>query len=86
MDRGHCQALALKQWLIEGDQGVQPAPVLQISEKTSVEAENPGHNFVPMIDSVKGCLRQGIIDLAPANDVILSSELLDCCNCMHRDI
>ena len=86
MGRGHCQALALKQWLVEEGQGVQPAPALQISEKTSVEAENPGHNFVPMIDPVKGHLRQRIMDLAPADNVILSSELLDCCNCMHRDV
>ena len=64
----------------------QPAPALQIGEKTSVEAENPGHNFVLMINSVKECLRQGIMDLAPADDVILSSELLNCCNHMHRDV
>ena len=80
------QALALKQWLVEEGRGIQPAPALQISEKTSIEAENPGHDFVPMINSVKGCLRQGIMDLAPADDTILSSELLNYCNRMHRDI
>ena len=76
---------ALKQWLIEEGQGVQPALALQVGEKTSVKAENPGHNFVLIISSVKGHLRQGVMDLAPADDVILSFELLDCRNHMHRD-
>jgi hypothetical protein len=75
----------LKQWLVEEGQGVQPALALQVSEKTSIEAENPGHNFVLMISSVKGHLRQGVMDLASADDMILSFELLDCHNCMHRD-
>ena len=101
MGRGRCQALdlpipqreegclrvqALKQWLVEEGRGVQPALALQVGEKTSVEAENPGHDFVPMIGSVKGRLRQGVMDLAPADDVILSFELLDCRNRMHRDV
>jgi hypothetical protein len=86
---GHCQALglpipqqgvgclqmqALKQQLIEEGQGVQPAFALQVSEKTSVNAENPGHDFLPMIGSVKGCLRQGVMDLAHSDDMILSFE------------
>ena len=86
---GHCQALglpipqqgegclqmqALKQQLVEEGQGVQPAVVLQVGEKTSVEAENPGHDCVPMIGSVKGHLRQGVVDLAHSDDVILSFE------------
>ena len=98
---GHCQALglpipqreegclqmqALKQWLVEEGRGIQPALALQVGERTSIEAENPGHDFVPTIGSVKECLRQGVMDLAPADDAILSFELLDCRNCMHRDI
>jgi hypothetical protein len=86
---GHCQALglpipqwgegclqmqALKQWLVEEGRGDQPALALQVSEKTFVEAENPGHDFVPMISSVKGRWRQGAMDLAPSDDVILSFE------------
>jgi hypothetical protein len=86
---GHCQALglpipqqgegclwmqALKQQLIEEGQGIQPALVLQVGEKTSIEAENPGHGCVPMISSVKGHLRQGVVDLAHSDDMILSFE------------
>ena len=77
---------ALKQGLVEDAGHVQPALALQVSEKTCIEAENPGHDFVPMISSVKECLRQGVMDLAPADDVILSFELLDCRNRMHRDV
>ena len=101
MGMGHCQALglpipqweegclqmqALKQQLVEEGQGVQPILALQVSEKTSVKAENPGHDFVPMISSVKECLRKKVMDLAPADDTILSFELLDCHNRMHRDV
>jgi hypothetical protein len=63
---------ALKQRLIEEREGVQPALALQVSEKISVKAENTGHDFVPIISSVKGCLRQGVMDLAHSDDVILS--------------
>jgi hypothetical protein len=57
---------ALKQRLVEEGQGVQPVLNLQVSEKTSV--------FVPMIGFVKGHLRQGIMDLAHLDVVILSFE------------
>jgi hypothetical protein len=63
---------ALKQRLVEESKGVQPALALQVSEKISVEAENTGHDFVPIIGSVKGHLRQGVMDLAHSDDVILS--------------
>jgi len=88
MGMGHCQAglpipqqeggclqmQALKQGLIEDAGRIQPALALQVSEKTCIEAENPGHDFVPMISSVKGHLRQGVMDLAHSDDVILSFE------------
>jgi len=89
MGMGCCQALglpipqrgegclrmqALKQRLVEEGRGVQPALALQVGEKTSVEAENPGCDFVPMIGSVKGHLRQGVMDLAHSDGVILSFE------------
>ena len=77
---------ALKQGLVEEGWGVQSALALQVGERTSIKAENPGHDFVLMINSVKECLRQGVMDLAPANDVILSCELLNCRNHMHRDV
>jgi hypothetical protein len=57
---------ALKQRLVEEGRGVQPALDLEVSEKTSV--------FVPMIGSVKKHLRQGIMDLAHLDVVILSFE------------
>jgi hypothetical protein len=63
---------ALKQRLIEESKGVQPALALQVSEKISIEAENAGHDFVPIIGSVKGRLRQGVMDLAHSDDMILS--------------
>ena len=85
-EEGCLQMQALKQGLVKEGRGVRSALALQVGERTSVEAENPGHDFVPMIDSVKECLRQGVMDLAPANDAILSCELLDCRNRMHRDV
>ena len=65
---------ALKQRLVEKGRGVQSALALQVGEKTLVVAGNPGHDFVPMIGSVKGRLRQGIMDLVHSDDVILSFE------------
>ena len=72
-----CHALqieALKWQLIEESEGIQPALALQIGEKISIEAENAGHDFVPIIGSVKGCLRQGVMGLAHSDDVILPFE------------
>ena len=57
---------ALKQWLIEEGQGVQPALALQVSEKASV--------FLAMIGSVRECLRQGVMDLVHSDVMILSFE------------
>jgi len=65
---------ALKQWLIEEGQGIQSAFALQVGEKTSINAENPGHDFVPMISSVKEHLRHVVMDLAHSDDMILSFE------------
>jgi hypothetical protein len=65
---------ALKQQLVEESEGVQPALALQVGEKISVEAENAGHDFVPIIGSVKGHLRQGVMDLAHSDNVILFFE------------
>jgi hypothetical protein len=71
---GCLQMQALKQRLVEEGRGDQPALALQVSEKTFVEAENPGHDSIPMIGTVKGRWRQGEMDLAPSDDVILSFE------------
>lgn len=65
---------ALKQRLVEEGRGVQSVLALQVGEKTSVVAENPGHDFVPMVGSVKGHLRQGVMDLVYSDDVILSFD------------
>jgi hypothetical protein len=65
---------ALKQRLVEEGGGVQSALALQIGEKTSVVAGNSGHDFVPMIGSVKGRLRQEVMDLFLSDDVILSFD------------
>lgn len=65
---------ALQQRFIEKGRGVQSALALQVGEKTSVVAGNPGCDFVLRIGSVKGHLRKGVMYSVHSDDVILSCE------------